>query len=111
MLSDTDSINKSDMHHKIIQMLERINSNAERLEQTDVNGKPIGSGWSIKSIDEQTIDIFETKSIRASSYIPTPPRYTNAMRGLINIHNEDEECFRWCMLYHQSKQKKKARMT
>ncbi len=71
MLSDTDSINKSDMHQKINQMLEQIKkSKAERLEQTDVNGKPIGSGWSIKSIYELTIDILETKSIRASSYIP-----------------------------------------
>ena len=67
MLSDTDSINKSDMHQKINQMLDQINSKAERLEQTDVNGKPIGSGWAIKSIDELTIDIFETKSVRASS--------------------------------------------
>ena len=106
MLSDTDSINKSDTHQKTNQMLEQINSKAERLEQTDVNGKPIGSGWSIKTIDELTIDFFETKSKGASSYIPTPARYTNAMCGLINIHNEDEECFCWCLKYHQSKKGK-----
>ena len=28
------------------------------------------------------------------------------MCGLINIHNEDEECFRWCLKYHQSKKGK-----
>ena len=26
-----------------------------------------------------------------------------AQCGLINIRNEDEQCFMWCMKYHQSK--------
>ena len=28
--------------------------------------------------------------------------------GLINIRNEDNECFRWCMICHQSNQAKNS---
>ena len=49
-----------------------------------------------------SIDIFETKAMRASSYIPTPEKYSNAMCGLVNIQNVDELCFQWCMRYYQS---------
>ena len=52
------------------------------------------------------MDVYETKPARGSSYIPTPTRYSNAKCGLINIKNTDDECFRWCMLYHQSKKEK-----
>jgi hypothetical protein len=56
----------------------------------------------VKKYTKLAIDIFETKPLRASSYIPTPERFSNAKCGLINIHNTDQECFRWCMRYHQS---------
>jgi hypothetical protein len=56
-----------------------------------------GSGWQVKKYTKLAIDIFETKPLRASSYIPTPERYSNPKCGLINIHNTDQECFRWCM--------------
>ncbi|MFM7988362.1 MAG: hypothetical protein ACKPKO_54525, partial [Candidatus Fonsibacter sp.] len=66
-------------------------------------GQALGSGWSIESIDKLAIDVFETKPIRASSYIPTPAKYSHSKCGLINIKNTtDDECFKWCMLYHQS---------
>ena len=47
------------------------------------------------------------KPQRGSSWIPTPDRYNNARCGLINIRNEDDvECFKWCVKYHQSKKEK-----
>ena len=49
---------------------------------------------------------FTTKAERGSSWIPTPEKYNNAKCGLINIKNEDgNECFKWCMKYHQSEKK------
>ena len=61
-----------------------------------------GSGWIIKKFLNIFIDIYETNPIRAASYIPTPPKYNNSRCGLINIQNDDQECFEWCMKYHQS---------
>ena len=48
------------------------------------------------------IDFYETKPLRAASYIPTPERYKHAKCGLINIQNPDQECFKWNALYHQT---------
>ena len=51
------------------------------------------------------------KPQRASSYIPTPEKYSNPKCGLINIKNNDQECFRWCMKYHQSDKVKHSNRT
>ena len=55
------------------------------------------SDWRIKEFKAIFIDMFETRPVRGSSYIPTPERFSNAKCGLINIHNEDHECFKWCV--------------
>ena len=66
-----------------------------------------GSEW--KPYKYLKIDLkgFTTKAARGSSWIPTPEKYINAKCGLIDIKNEDDnECFKWCVKYHQSKKEK-----
>ena len=46
------------------------------MDQRDAEGKPMGSGWRVISIDTLAIDIFETKPLRGSSYIETPDKYS-----------------------------------
>ena len=65
-----------------------------------------GSGWIIYRWHYIFVECLTTKPLRASSYIPTPEKYSNAKCGLINIQNKDQECFGWCMKYHQSEKKK-----
>ncbi|MFM7988997.1 MAG: hypothetical protein ACKPKO_57760, partial [Candidatus Fonsibacter sp.] len=93
---------KSNIKSAIDKKNNEMATKLDTLELVDDNGKALGSGWAIESIDKLAIDVFETKPIRASSYIPTPAKYSNPKCGLINIHKEDDECFKWCMLYHQS---------
>ncbi len=57
----------------------------DTLSLVDDNGKALDSSWSIESIDKLAIDVFETKPIRASSYIPTPVKYSHSKCGLVNI--------------------------
>ena len=64
------------------------------------------SNWVLHKYLYLKVDCFTTRALRASSYIPTPPKFSNAKCGLINIRNEDNECFKWCMLYHQSRKDK-----
>ena len=45
-----------------------------------------------------------TKTIRGSSYIPTPAKFSSPKCGLVNIRNTDNKCFKWCLTYHQSEQ-------
>ena len=61
-----------------------------------------GSNWKVKTWSNFRFDIFKTRPLRAGSYIPTPERYSNSRCGLTNIRNNDQECFIWCMGYHQS---------
>lgn len=65
-----------------------------------IDDKMPSSGWRLRRYIHLGVDIFETRPVRGSSYIPTPEKYGNSRTGLINIKNNDQECFRWCMKYH-----------
>ena len=65
-----------------------------------------GSGWVINSIDEHYINTVVYDPLRGSSYIPLPLGLKNSSRGLINIKNEGNECFRWCHIRYLNLQKK-----
>ena len=55
-----------------------------------------GSGWTIQSVDNHYLNIVQYKPMKASSYIKLPQELRNSSKGLINMKNEDNECFRWC---------------
>ena len=40
------------------------------------------------------------------SYLELPVKLRNSKKGLINIKNKDNECFRWCHIRHLNRQKK-----
>ena len=60
----------------------------------------------MESIDEQYIKIIRCKPLRGSSYIKLPPELRNSAKGLINIRNYDNECFRWHHIRHLKPQQK-----
>ena len=55
-----------------------------------------GSGWVIDRIDSHYINVTTYKPLHGSSYIELPTELRNPKKGLININNKDDECFRWC---------------
>ena len=63
-----------------------------------------GSGWTIKSVDSHYLNIVKYKPLKGSSYIQLPSELR--MKGLINMKNEDNECFRWCHIRHLNPQDK-----
>ena len=73
-------------------------------QKYDVDGKMDTShdSSSISRINKIIVAIYTTRKERGSSYMPTPDKYNNSRCGLINIKNYDDECFKWCMKYHQS---------
>ena len=100
-------------HNYIEKLSELYKELAARMDDYGIEAKNVkedttenpGSGWIIHRYKTLAVDIFDINSVRGSSYIPTPEKYSNPKCGLINIKNEDNECFRWCMKYHQSKMK------
>ena len=55
-----------------------------------------GSGWTIQSVDNHYLNIVQYQPMKGSSYIELPQELRNSGKGLINMKNEDNECFRWC---------------
>ncbi|KAL9954736.1 hypothetical protein ACROYT_G042310 [Oculina patagonica] len=65
-----------------------------------------GSGWTIQSVDNHYLNIVKYEPIKGSSYIRLPQELRNSSKGLINMKNEDNECFRWCHIRHLNPQEK-----
>ena len=65
-----------------------------------------GSGWTIQSVDNHHLNIVQYQPMKGSSYIELPQELRNSKKGLINMKNEDNECFRWCHIRHLNPQDK-----
>ena len=65
-----------------------------------------GSGWVIDRIDSHYLNVTLYKLLNVSSYIELPTDLRNTKKRLINIKNEDNECFRWCHIRHLNPQEK-----
>ena len=63
-----------------------------------------GSGWTIESVDSHYLNIVQYEPMKGSSYIKLPQELRNSGKGLINMKNEDNECFRWCHIRHLNPQ-------
>ena len=55
-----------------------------------------GSGWTIESINNHYLNVVKYEPMKGSSYMKLPTELRNSAKGLINMKNEDNECFRWC---------------
>ena len=65
-----------------------------------------GSGWVIQSVDNHYINLVKYEPLKGSSYIQLPIELRNSAKGLINLKNDDNECFRWCHIRHLNPQDK-----
>lgn len=63
-----------------------------------------GSVWTIFSLDEHYINTVISNPLKGSSYIQLPKELRNSEKGLINLKNKDDECFRWCHIRHLNPQ-------
>ena len=65
-----------------------------------------GLGWVIDRIDSHYINVTTYQPLHGSSYVELPTKLRNPKKGLINLKNKDNECFRWCHIRHLNSQKK-----
>jgi hypothetical protein len=54
--------------------------------------------WRLQKVLYIDLKLREYKPISGSSYIPTPERISDT-KSTINIKNEDQKCFKYCILY------------
>ena len=59
-----------------------------------------GSGWIVKLIESQCINISIYRPLSGSSYVKLPVELRSPRKGLINVRNEDQKFFLWCHVRH-----------
>ena len=102
-ISQTDTIYKSAYFQSnafIITVKSEINDSLKQAFDEIINkiGNWIseGSGWRIESVDAHYINRYKYSPLSGSSYLELPEELKNPKKGLININNTDNECFKWC---------------
>ena len=65
-----------------------------------------GSEWTINSVDSHYINLVKYNPLQGSSYIQLPNELRHSAKGLVNLKNKDNECFRWCHIRHLNPQGK-----
>ena len=63
-----------------------------------------GSGWTIDRVLKHYVNIVTYQPLNGSSYIKLPKELQHHKKGLINMKNIDNECFRWCHVRHLNPQ-------
>ena len=63
-----------------------------------------GSGWITDQIKSHYINVTLYRPLNGSSYVELLTELQNSGKGLINMKNEDDECFRWCHIRHLNPQ-------
>ena len=74
---------QQEIHDKLMQKIDD-----EQLE---------GSGFQFQEIEEVILEVYNVRDIQASSYIELPGKYKDS-KSIINIENNDQYCFLWCIL-------------
>ena len=68
-----------------------------RIGEVLANFQRSGSNWVFVSINQLEIHMADWKPISGSSYIPLPKKIKNK-GAVINMKNEDNQCFKWCVV-------------
>ena len=58
-----------------------------------------GSGFVLNGIVNVILETYKVNDIQASSWVELPEKYKNN-KSIINIKNDDQYCFLWCILAH-----------
>ena len=86
------AFNEVDIDEQLPLAYIHLNMNCEEAERE-------GTGWNLEKILRIEIYTVANNPLAASSYIPLPKK-VQLTKGVLNIQNEDNCCFIWCILAH-----------
>ena len=81
----------TDPHEIYQEMIDEIEEEIQKIENAE------GSGWIFVEVENLTLHTNIWDPIKASSYIDLPKELKNK-NAIINMKNEDDKCFMWCVL-------------
>ena len=67
-----------------------------RIEEVLANFQQSGSNWVFQEMQRLEIHFANWQPLGGSTFIPLPAKLKNK-KGVINIKNEDNQCFKWCI--------------
>ena len=88
------------------QITEELQSSKHEILNITAQWISEGSGWTIESVDNHYLNIVQYEPMKGSSYIELPQELKHHQKGLINMKNNDNECFRWCHIRYLNPQEK-----
>ena len=83
-------LENTDVEEVFEEMVDEIEAAIQKAEQAD-------SGWVLESIINIKLYTAKWEPLNASSYIELPT-YLKNKKAIINIKNQDNKCFLWCVL-------------
>ena len=92
----------AEFHSEIVTNLEGTDENKlfdkiiARISEVLANFQRSGSNWVFVSINQLEIHMADWEPISASSYIPLPKKIRDK-NAVINMKNDDDQCFEWCI--------------
>ena len=69
----------------------------DEIEEVQKVEHAVGSGWVFVEVENLTLHINTWDPLNAGSYIDLPKELKNK-KAIINMKNEDNKCFMWCVL-------------
>ena len=84
-------LESTDIHEIYQEMTDEIEEEIQKIQEAE------GSGWVFVEIENLTLHTSIWNPINASSYIDLPKELKNR-KAIINMKNEDDKCFLWCVL-------------
>ena len=104
LMSQGETIKEFAFHSKIKLVLEGTDLNEiydemkdEIEEEIQKVQEAVGSGWQFEKVIKLVLHTTRWDPINADSYIDLPEALKNK-KAIINMKNQDEECFKWCVL-------------
>ena len=82
---------ETDLHEIFKEMMDEIEERVQMIEHAQ------GSGWVFVEVEDLTLHTVIWDPLKASSYIDLPKELKNK-KAIINMKNEDNKCFLWCVL-------------
>ena len=79
------------------EMSHQLNVNLQKIYNSLEEYNSRGSGWRIRTIRHLQVMTAAYHPLRGSSYIPTPKKLA-VRKGIVNVQNKDNKCFKWAIL-------------
>ena len=91
---------KSDFNYNHTQIAFGTNPKIHNILMQKIDDEQLeGSGFVLNGIVNVILEIYKVNDIQPSSWVELPEKYRNN-KSIINIKNDDQFCFLWCILAH-----------